>query len=271
MGALFSRSEILAGAEIRFGADLSHMSSDRTVRRSLCGPFSNIPFCDFASASADESTMLPERKDVAHASTMGRAVPAPSRTIRRPLPADSDDAAAALAFALKSGRPKSRDDANAWTRKWSRKVSPATNLAPQSAHPERAAPFGVERRGKLGFAASHLQTPRFVDSSLTVSARRRKYLAHHTGWSGKQPTIALMKTMLISAASLIFISGTALAREFVVSPTVTSHGAGALAEHRAAQLEGSASEGGVPGMTKYITITRGDGCSATRKSVNCEE
>jgi hypothetical protein len=79
-----------------------------------------------------------------------------------------------------------------------------------------------------------------------------------------------MKTMLISAASLIFISGTALAREFVVSPAVTSHGAGALAEHRAAQLEGS-SEGGIPCTTKYITIIRGDGSSTTRKSVNCEE
>jgi hypothetical protein len=80
-----------------------------------------------------------------------------------------------------------------------------------------------------------------------------------------------MKTMLISAASLIFISGTALAREFVVSPAVTSHGAGALAEHRAARLEGSAGEGGVPCTTKYITIIRGDGRSTTRKSVNCEE
>jgi hypothetical protein len=79
-----------------------------------------------------------------------------------------------------------------------------------------------------------------------------------------------MKTMLISAASVIFISGTALAREFVVSPAVTSHGAGALAEHRAARLEGS-SKGGVPCTTKYITITRGDGSNVTRKSVNCEE
>jgi hypothetical protein len=79
-----------------------------------------------------------------------------------------------------------------------------------------------------------------------------------------------MKTMLISAASLVFISGTAFAREFAVSPTVTSHGAGALDERRAAQLEGS-SEGGVPCTTKYITITRGDGSSLTRKSVNCEE
>ena len=77
-----------------------------------------------------------------------------------------------------------------------------------------------------------------------------------------------MKTLLISAASLIFISGTALARE-VVSPTVTSHASGAVAERRAAQLENR--EGGVLCTTKYITITRPDGSSATRKSVNCEE
>jgi hypothetical protein len=79
-----------------------------------------------------------------------------------------------------------------------------------------------------------------------------------------------MKTMLISAACLIFISGTALAREIIVSPTASFHGASTLAEHRAAQLEG-AREGGVLCTTKSITITRGDGSSATRKSVNCEE
>ena len=79
-----------------------------------------------------------------------------------------------------------------------------------------------------------------------------------------------MKTMLISAACLIFISGTALAREIIVSPTASFHGASTLAEHRAAQLEG-AREGGVFCTTKSITITRGDGSSATRKYVNCEE
>jgi hypothetical protein len=79
-----------------------------------------------------------------------------------------------------------------------------------------------------------------------------------------------MKTMLISVASLIFISGTALAREVIVSPLVTSHHAGALTEHRTAQVEG-AREGGVLCTTKYITITRGEGSSTTRKSVNCQE
>jgi hypothetical protein len=79
-----------------------------------------------------------------------------------------------------------------------------------------------------------------------------------------------MKTMLISAACLIFISGAALAREVIVSPTASFHGASTLAEHRAAQLEG-ARESGIQCTTKYITITRGDGSSATRKSVNCEE
>ena len=80
-----------------------------------------------------------------------------------------------------------------------------------------------------------------------------------------------MKTMLISAASLIFISGTALAREVIVSTIVPSQGAGAIADHRAAQLEGAAREGRVQCTTKYITITRGDGSSETHKSVNCEE
>ena len=78
-----------------------------------------------------------------------------------------------------------------------------------------------------------------------------------------------MKTMLISAASLIFISGTALAREVTVSSTVAAHAVGAPAERRAAQLENR--EGGVSCTTKYITIARADGSSATRKSVNCEE
>ena len=78
-----------------------------------------------------------------------------------------------------------------------------------------------------------------------------------------------MKTLLISAASLIFISGPALAREVNVSPTVAAHAASAPAERRAAQLESH--EGGVSCTTKYITIARADGTSATRKSVNCEE
>jgi hypothetical protein len=79
-----------------------------------------------------------------------------------------------------------------------------------------------------------------------------------------------MKKALIFTASLLFISGTALARGVIVSPTASFHGASTLAEHRAAQLEG-ARKGGVFCTTKYITITRDDGSSATRKSVNCEE
>jgi hypothetical protein len=80
-----------------------------------------------------------------------------------------------------------------------------------------------------------------------------------------------MKTLLISAASLIFISGTALAREVIVSPTVAARAASAPAERRAAQLESGAREGGVSCTTKYITIARADWGSVTRKSVNCEE
>jgi hypothetical protein len=80
-----------------------------------------------------------------------------------------------------------------------------------------------------------------------------------------------MKTMLISAASLIFISGTALAREVILTPNVPFHGASASAERRIARLETPAREGAVLCSTMYVTTTRGDGGNATRKSVNCEE
>ena len=130
---------------------------------------------------------------------------------------------------------------------------------------------GIERGGELSFAGSHLQTLPFVESSLTISARRRKHLAQHTCLWGKQPRIAPMKIMLISVASAIFISGTAFAREVIVSPIVPFHRASIPAEHRAAQLEGAAREGVVLCTTRYVTTTRGDGSSTTRKSVNCEE
>ena len=80
-----------------------------------------------------------------------------------------------------------------------------------------------------------------------------------------------MKTFLISAVSLIFISRTALAREVVLTPGVPLHAASAPAEHRTARLEPPAREGAVLCSTMYVTTTRGDGGSATRKSVNCEE
>ena len=78
-----------------------------------------------------------------------------------------------------------------------------------------------------------------------------------------------MKIMLISvAASVIFISGTAFTREIDVSPTVPLHGARTLSEHRAVRLDGPARYGCT---TLYVTTTRSDGLSTTRKSVNCEE
>jgi hypothetical protein len=80
-----------------------------------------------------------------------------------------------------------------------------------------------------------------------------------------------MKITLIFAASAIFSSGTAFAREVIVSPIASFHGASAIAEHRAARLEIAAREGVVPCTTRNITTTRGDGSSTTRKSVNCEE
>jgi hypothetical protein len=77
-----------------------------------------------------------------------------------------------------------------------------------------------------------------------------------------------MKIMLISVASAMFISGTALTREIDVSPTVPLHGAHAVAEHRAVRLESGARNGC---STLYVTTTRSDRLSTTRKSVNCEE
>jgi hypothetical protein len=80
-----------------------------------------------------------------------------------------------------------------------------------------------------------------------------------------------MKITLITVASVIFICGTALARDLIVSPIATFHGASTITEHRAAQLEGVTREGVVLCTTRYVTTTRGDGSSTTRKSVNCEE
>jgi hypothetical protein len=79
-----------------------------------------------------------------------------------------------------------------------------------------------------------------------------------------------MKTILISAAFAVFISGTAFGRVVVVSPTAQLHGAKVPADHRAAQLD-SPVPGGASCSTKFVTTTRGDGSSTTRKSVNCEE
>jgi hypothetical protein len=80
-----------------------------------------------------------------------------------------------------------------------------------------------------------------------------------------------MKTLLISAASLIFISGTPFAREVILTPTVPFYASSAPAERRTARLEAPARKGAVLCSTMYVTTTRGDGSSATRKSVNCDE
>ena len=124
---------------------------------------------------------------------------------------------------------------------------------------------------ELGSRRSPLPTLPFVESSLTISARRRKRLAEHECLRGKQPRIAPMKIMLISAVSAIFISRTALACQVIVSPIVTFHGASTIAEPRAAQLESAARDGVVLCTTRYVTTTRSDGSSSTRKSVDCEE
>jgi hypothetical protein len=79
-----------------------------------------------------------------------------------------------------------------------------------------------------------------------------------------------MKTFLISSAFAVFISGTAFGRVVVVSPTAQLHAAKIPADHRAAQL-GSPVLGGGSCSTKFVTTTRANGSSTTRKSVNCEE
>jgi hypothetical protein len=79
-----------------------------------------------------------------------------------------------------------------------------------------------------------------------------------------------MKTILMSAAFAVFISGTAFGRVVIMSPIAQVHAAKIPTEHRAAQL-GSLVPGGASCLTKYVTTTRGDGSSTTRKSVNCEE
>ena len=78
-----------------------------------------------------------------------------------------------------------------------------------------------------------------------------------------------MKTMLISAASTIFIFGTGFAREVAVSPVVMPHAA--VVERRVVQSSGLDRESGVPCTTKDITTITGDGSRSTRKSVDCEE
>ena len=80
-----------------------------------------------------------------------------------------------------------------------------------------------------------------------------------------------MKIMLISAVSLIFISGTTLGHEVILSPIAPSHGVSAVTGHRVVELDGAIRQGGVPCTMKSVTVTRSDGSSETRKSVNCEE
>jgi hypothetical protein len=80
-----------------------------------------------------------------------------------------------------------------------------------------------------------------------------------------------MKTMLISAASTVFIFGMAFAREVAVSPVVVPHAAATIVERRVVQSSGLDRETGVPCTTKHITTITADGSRSTRKSVDCQE
>ena len=79
-----------------------------------------------------------------------------------------------------------------------------------------------------------------------------------------------MKTIVISAASAIFILGTASACEVNVSPIYPLHGA-IVVERRVAQLNSADHSSGVPCGTRFIMTTSSDGNRITRKSVDCEE
>ena len=79
-----------------------------------------------------------------------------------------------------------------------------------------------------------------------------------------------MKIMVVSAASAIFIFGTAAAREASVGPIYPLHGA-IIVERRVAQLNSADHSSGVLCGTKYIMTTSSDGNRTTRKSVDCEE
>jgi hypothetical protein len=80
-----------------------------------------------------------------------------------------------------------------------------------------------------------------------------------------------MKRMLISAACVIFILGTAFARESTATPTFVLHGASIIAARRAAQLYADPVTGGVGCATRFVTTTRANGSSTTRQSVDCQE
>jgi hypothetical protein len=80
-----------------------------------------------------------------------------------------------------------------------------------------------------------------------------------------------MKRMLTSAACAILIIGTACARKVTASPSLILHGASIIAARRIAQLDRPAREGFLPCNAMYITTTRDDGNSTTRKSEDCEE
>jgi hypothetical protein len=80
-----------------------------------------------------------------------------------------------------------------------------------------------------------------------------------------------MKIVLISAAFASFIFGAAFAREIILTPGAPYDGASVSVEHRTVRLASPAREGGAFCSTAYVTTTRADGSSATRKSVNCDE
>ncbi len=80
-----------------------------------------------------------------------------------------------------------------------------------------------------------------------------------------------MKAILIFTTSAFFVFGTTSARESVLRPVTTIPAASANIEVRVAQLVGFEHVNGAPCITKYITTTRGDGTTTTRKSVDCEE
>jgi hypothetical protein len=77
-----------------------------------------------------------------------------------------------------------------------------------------------------------------------------------------------MKKLLISAASTIFIFGSAFARE---APATSLSRQSIAVEHHTERITSARSDSGVICTTMYITTTKADGEVKTRKSVDCEE
>ena len=129
----------------------------------------------------------------------------------------------ALSIDLKRYRPAHTDS----VRGSRREVS--STFAPDFCA-EKAEIFQAARVSNILMSAP---PPLYGNYSLTIWAPTKEHCANYECCVIKQSRILPMKTMLISATSAIFLFGTAFAREVVVSPVVTPHGASIVERHTA--------------------------------------